>query len=316
MIKTIEHERQSPVEARVDLKDLIYPLFVIAGKGRKEDVSSMPGVSRFSSDLLIEQIRELKNLGLEKFLLFGVPDSKDWDGVEAYGKDNLVVQAIKAIRAEFSTITLMTDVCLCAYTKHGHCGLIDKGHEEINGELTLKALSNMALSHAQAGADYVAPSAMADGQVKAIRNKLDENGFKHVRIMGYSAKFASNFYGPFRSIADSAPAFGDRRGYQLDYNRIQPALHKVEEDVQGGADIVMVKPALGYLDVIRKVKDSFSKPLAVYNVSGEYSFVKQGADVNLWKEKDMVYEILSSFKRAGADLIITYHAKDIARWQN
>lgn len=300
----------------IDLSGLICPLFVISGQCKKERIPSMPGIHRFSIDRLIEEVGSLNSLGLNKYLLFGVPSKKSWMGSEAYDDKNIVAEAIKKLKANYGNINLFTDVCLCAYTSHGHCGIIKKGQKTINAKETLKALSRMALVHAHAGADYVAPSAMANGQVAAIRDKLDLNGFYKAKIMGYSAKFASNFYGPFRAIANSSPAFGDRRGYQLDCKDLQAALDKVKEDIEGGADIVMVKPAIGYLDVVSKVKGRFDKPLAVYNVSGEYAFVKQGMRSGLWKERDVVSEIFSSFKRAGADLIITYHAKDIALWQN
>lgn len=297
------------------LSTLIQPCFVVGGKGIQDPIQSMPGISRFSVDRLIREVRSSYDLGITKFLLFGAPQAKSWKGTSAYDDDNIVAQALKVLKIKFPDITLMTDICLCAYTTHGHCGIVPKGKEKIHRASTLKALSDMALTHAKAGADYVAPSAMIDGQVKAIRQKLDQHGFQQTRIMGYSAKFASNFYGPFRDIADSAPAFGDRTGYQLDYCKADVALRKVKEDIQSGADIVMVKPALGYLDIVRQVKDFSCKPVAVYNVSGEYALVKNGVKSGLWKEKNIVYEILSSFKRAGADLIITYHAKDIAKWQ-
>ncbi|MDP8213078.1 MAG: porphobilinogen synthase [Candidatus Zapsychrus exili] len=299
----------------IDLKQLIYPLFVVSGESKKQKVPSMPGVFRFSVDTLVKEVRHLRELGIKKYLLFGVPNSKDWQGTGAYRQGNIVEEAVGALKSSFKDIVIMTDVCLCAYLTHGHCGIIKKGAKIINRSQTLKALSSMALTHARAGADYVAPSAMAKGQVAAIRKQLDKEGYFDVKIMGYSAKFASNFYGPFRKIASSAPLFGDRSKYQLDSKRTDVALQKIKEDIGAGADIVMVKPALSYLDVIRKAKDSFKKTLAVYNVSGEYSLIKTGARQGFFKEKDIVYEILHSFKRAGADLIITYHAKDIATWQ-
>ena len=294
--------------------DLIYPYFVTGGRGKKEKIGSFPGQFRFSLDRLIKDIEELDRLGVGRILLFGIPDHKDRQGSSAFTKDNIVSLAVSQIKSRFPHITIMTDVCLCAYTSHGHCGIIGPGQKIIANKPTLEALSRMALSHAEAGADYVAPSAMAKGQVSAIRKALNAHGFRNTRIMGYSAKFASNFYGPFRDAAKSAPEFGDRRGYQLDYRDKDRAVREVEDDVKEGADIVMVKPALSYLDIIKEVKSKFKKPLAAYNVSGEYAFVKYGASSGLWDEKNMVFEIITSIKRAGADLIITYHAKDIARW--
>lgn len=299
----------------IDLTALIYPLFVVPGRRIKQPVPSMPGVCRFSEDRLADEVKKLQDSGVGQFLLFGVPSSKDWRGTEACKGDSIIANAVRRVKSEVPQATVMTDICLCAYTHHGHCGIVKRGERWINKTETLKALSTMALKHVEAGADYVAPSAMADGQVRVIRNELDAHGFHDKKIMGYSAKFASNFYGPFRQVADSAPSFGDRRGYQLDYRQLWPAVKKVDEDIAGGADIVMVKPALGYLDVVRKVKDIFDKPLAVYNVSGEYSLVKEGVRSGLWRERDIISEIFSYFKRAGADLIITYHAKDIALWQ-
>ena len=296
--------------------DLIYPYFVTEGINKKKEIKSFPEVFRFSVDRLIEDIGETRKIGLTKILLFGVPSDKDALGVAAYQKDNIVALAVKRIKKEFPALTVMTDVCLCAYTDHGHCGIIKKSKTgfKIDSDKTLKALAQIALSHADAGADWVAPSAMAKKQVKAIRDALDKNEFKETKIMGYSAKFASNFYGPFRNAANSAPGFGDRRGYQLNYADAALALKEIKDDIQEGADMVMVKPALSYLDVIKEAGLKFSFPLAAYNVSGEYAAVKYGARFGAWDEKKMVFEIITSIKRAGADFIITYHAKDIARW--
>lgn len=298
----------------ISVDELIYPLFVKRGIGLREDILSMPGVFRFSPDTLVQEVSKLERIGLRQFLLFGVPDEKDWLGSGAYREDNIVSESIHLLKLRFSNITIITDVCLCAYTSHGHCGVIQRGKDAIDNSATLRSLSSMALSHAEAGADFVAPSAMAKNQVKAIRKVLNKNGYTHTKIMGYSAKFFSNFYGPFRAVANSAPKFGDRRGYQLDYTESESALTEVKKDIKEGADIVMIKPSLGYLDIVRNVKDKFSYPLAVYNVSGEYSMVKNGAKNGFWDEKAAVFEIISSIKRAGADLIITYHAKDIAKW--
>ncbi|MDP8229718.1 MAG: porphobilinogen synthase [Candidatus Gorgyraea atricola] len=302
----------------IKLDNLIYPLFVKKGKYLREKIPSMPGVYRFSPDMLLDEALSLQRLGIKKILLFGIPDRKDWYGKSAYGKKNIVSESLKLLKRSFPEITVITDVCLCAYTSHGHCGVIKKQETRDKGQgciidnnKTLKILAKIALSHAQAGADYVAPSAMAKDQVKAIRKTLDKKGFKKTKILGYSAKFASNFYGPFRDIVDSAPRFG-KRTYQLDFTKREDALKEIEADIKEGADIVMVKPALGYLDVVKEARDRFDHPLAVYNVSGEYAMVKNSTR----QEKDLVLEIISSIKRAGADFIITYHAKDIARWVN
>ena len=298
----------------IELDTLIYPLFVKKGEYVREEISSMPGVHRFSPDMLLDEVLYLQRLGITKVLLFGIPDKKDARGSAAYEKKNIVAEAVSLLKKSFPEITVITDVCLCAYTSHGHCGIIKNGKKNIDNPSSLKALSRMALSHAASGADYVAPSAMLENQVRAIRNTLDRNGYKRTKILSYSAKFASNFYGPFRDIADSSPKFGNRRAYQLDFTSREDALKEIEEDIKEGADVVMVKPGLSYLDIIKEARRKFRHPLAVYNVSGEYSMVKNGANNNSWREKDMVFEILSSIKRAGADYIITYHAKDIAKW--
>lgn len=303
--------------------DIIYPYFVVDGINRKEKISSFPGQHRLSVNLLTKDIKGLANLGIDKVLLFGVPDSKDRLGSHAHKDDNIVSKAIRQIKKRFPRITIFTDVCLCAYTSHGHCGIVKSGKSRvgswekknfIDSKATLKALAKMALAHARAGADYVAPSAMAKRQVAAIRKELDKNGYSKTKIMGYSAKFASNFYGPFRNAADSAPKFGGRRAYQLDYAGKEAALREIEDDISEGADIVMVKPAFGYLDIIAEARRRYGHPIAAYNVSGEYAFVKYGARRGLWDEDEMVKEVITSIKRAGADHIITYHAKDIARW--
>jgi len=300
----------------IDLGKLIYPLFVKKGRYLREEIVSMPGVYRFSPDMLLDQVLCLQKLGLKHILLFGVPDKKDWDGKLAYADKNIVAEAVGLLKKSFPEIIVITDVCLCSYTSHGHCGVIKDKRKGIDNKATLSSLCRIALSHAASGADYVAPSAMAENQVRAIRKALDRKGYKKTKILGYSVKFASNFYGPFRDIANSSPRFGDRSTYQLDYTDRENALKEIKDDIEEGADIIMVKPGLGYLDVVEEAKRKFKHPLAVYNVSGEYSMVKKGAQSSLWKEKDMVFEIISSIKRAGADFIITYHAKDIARWLN
>ncbi|MFH1783155.1 MAG: porphobilinogen synthase [Candidatus Omnitrophota bacterium] len=298
----------------IEVDKLIYPLFVKKGRNLKEEILSMPGVYRFSPDLLVKEVGVLKKLGIRRILIFGIPLTKDPKGTSSYVEGNMVSSAVKLIKFFHPEMTIITDVCLCNYTTHGHCGIIKKRTRKIDNIATLKALSRIALSHANAGADCVAPSAKAKNEVRAIRKTLDSSGFKHIKIMGYSAKFASNFYGPFRDIADSAPRFGDRKSYQLDYARADHALDRAKQDIKEGADIIMVKPTLGYLDIVKNLKHRFKHPLAAYNVSGEYSMVKNGVKAGFWKEKDMVLEIISSIKRSGADYIITYHAKDIAKW--
>ncbi|MFA5146825.1 MAG: porphobilinogen synthase [Candidatus Omnitrophota bacterium] len=294
--------------------DLICPYFVTGGKGIEERIRSFPGQFRFSIDRLAKDMDGLAGSGINKVLIFGVPAGKDGQGSFAYLKNNIVSSAVREIKKRFPRLKVMTDVCLCAYTNHGHCGILKGRDKQIDNKATLETLSRIAVAHAEAGADYVAPSAMAKGQVKAIRKALDGNGHRKTKIMGYSAKFASNFYGPFRNAAKSAPAFGDRRAYQLNYRDRKNALREIGDDIGEGADIVMVKPALSYLDIIRETRSEYSIPLAAYNVSGEYAFVKHGVRQGLWREKEIVFEIVSSIKRAGADLIITYHARDIARW--
>ena len=303
------------LSSTIKKSDLIMPYFVIEGRRKIEPITSMPGIARLSIDNLLKDIGGLRKLGIKKVLLFGVcsPKYKDEKASYAYSLEGIVPQAVAAIKRELKDVTVITDVCLCAYTLHGHCGIV-KSRVKIDNKKTLKALSEIALRHAEAGADWVAPSAMAKKQVYTIRKSLDKNGFKKTKILGYSAKFASNFYGPFRDAADSAPKFGDRKAYQLDYSDLRQALSEIEDDIKEGADAVMVKPALSYLDIISRAKQKFNKPLVAYNVSGEYSFVKLGAKFGFWDERKMVNEIMASIKRAGADSIITYHAKDIAGW--
>jgi len=309
------------MEISLKIKDLVYPYFIIDGKNKKEAIKNFPGVFRFSVDRLIRDIEVTVRLRLGTVLLFGISGKKDKNASAAYEENSIIAKAVREIKKEFSGMTVATDVCLCAYTTYGHCGILeatglknDKPRVKIDHKRTLNALGKMALVHARAGADWVAPSAMAKRQVATIRTALDKNGFKEAKILGYSAKFASNFYGPFRQAADSLPAFGDRSGYQLDYKDPGSALSEIEADIKEGADMVMVKPALSYLDIVRQARQKFRFPLAAYNVSGEYSMVKYGAKAGLWDEKKMVFEVLTSIKRAGADWIITYHAKDIAQW--
>ncbi|MGB9679174.1 MAG: porphobilinogen synthase [Thermoanaerobacteraceae bacterium] len=299
-------------ETDLDIKDLIYPLFVFSGQGNKQEISSMPGVYHFSVDLLIEEIKEVKDLGIPAVLLFGTTSQKDEFGTYAYKEDGIVQRAVRAIKEKIDDVAVITDVCMCGYTSHGHCGIVEG--KEILNDKTLEYLAKIALSHVEAGADIVAPSDMMDGRVKAIRELLDEKGYVNTPIMAYSAKYASSFYGPFREAADSAPRFGDRKTYQMDYGNSDEALKEVELDIEEGADIVMVKPALSYLDVIRRVKDNFKVPVAAYSVSGEYSMIKAAAMMGWLDEKAVVLEAMTSIKRAGADMIITYFAKDVAKW--
>ena len=292
--------------------NFIYPYFVVSGHDKKEEIDSFPNVFRFSIDRFLEDLSQLKNLGINKVLLFGVPDKKDEAGSEAYSGGNIIAMALKEIKKKFPSLIVMTDICLCAYTTHGHCGIVDG--KKIDNKATLKALAKIAVAHAEVGADYVAPSAMVDKQVLEIRRILDREGYKNTKIMSYSAKFASNFYGPFRNAASSTPKFGDRKGYQLDFADADIALKEIADDIREGADIVMVKPALSYLDVVKEASRKFKKPLAAYNVSGEYAMIKQSAKAGLLDEKKTVLEILTGIKRAGAEHIISYHAKDVVRW--
>jgi len=299
-------------ETRVDVGDLVYPLFVVEDNGIQQEISSMPGQYRLSSDLLPKEVESVAKLGIPAILLFGVPKNKDEVGSQAYHPKGVIQQAIRAIKKATPELLVITDICLCEYTSHGHCGVVVNG--DVDNDKTLELLAKTALSHAQAGADMVAPSDMMDGRVRAIRQTLDGNGFQNTPIMAYAAKYASAFYGPFREAAESAPQFGDRRSYQMDAPNWREALREVEQDIAEGADIVMVKPALPYLDVIRKVRDTFNYPLAAYSVSGEYAMVKAAAQQGWLDEKKIVLEMLTSIKRAGADIIITYYAKEAARW--
>jgi len=297
-------------ETELHPKNIILPYFVVEGKGTREPIKSMPGVYHLSIDNLLKDIPEA--VGIQSILLFGIPESKDRLGSQAYKKDGVVQKAIRAVKKKFKNLIVILDVCLCGYTSHGHCGIVKDG--KIDNDASLEALAKIALSYAEAGADFVAPSAMMDGQVKAIRDTLDENGFKDVGILAYSAKYASNFYGPFREALDSAPQFGDRRTYQMDFRNSDEALREIKQDIDEGADIVMVKPALAYLDIIYRAKQKFNVPIAAYNVSGEYSMIKKLSGGDRIKERDLALEILTSIKRAGADLIISYFGKEIGKW--
>jgi porphobilinogen synthase len=298
-------------ETRLVPDDLILPLFVCPGRGVKREVTSMPGVAQMSVDNIVAEARETLAAGVPAVILFGLPERKDDIGSEAWNDDGEVQRAIREIKERVPGLAVITDVCMCEYTDHGHCGVVREG--DVDNDATLELLVREALSHARAGADIVAPSDMMDGRVGAIRDALDENGFHQVAIMAYSAKFASAFYGPFREAADSAPQFGDRRSYQMDPPNGDEAIREVMYDLEEGADIVMVKPALAYLDLIWRVKQEFGVPVAAYNVSGEYSMIR-AAGINGWvDEKRATLEVLTSIKRAGADLILTYFAKDVAR---
>jgi len=299
-------------ETRLTTRGFIYPMFVCPGSGVRVEISSMPGVYRQSPDRLVEECREVESLGIPAVMLFGIPEHKDERGSEAWSPTGAVQRAIEAIRHAKLNLVVMTDVCLCEYTSHGHCGLIEKG--EVANDPTLALLAEAALSHARAGADMVAPSDMMDGRVAAIRKSLDAHGFADLPILAYAAKYCSGFYGPFREAAQSAPQFGDRRSYQMDPANAREALREVQLDLDEGADLVMVKPALAYLDIIRRVRERFDVPVAAYNVSGEYAMVKAAARNGWIEEQRVVMEILTGIQRAGADMVLTYHAKDVARW--
>ncbi len=310
-LRRTENLRRLIREAYLSVDNLIAPYFVIDGKNKKEPISAMPGVYRLSIDNLLKEIAILKKSKIPAILLFGIPKKKDEIGSSAYDDEGITQRAVRAIK-KTSDLVVITDVCLCAYTSHGHCGIVKDN--EIDNDATLEILGKVAVSHAKAGADIVAPSGMMDGQVKVIRESLDLEGFSSVGIMAYSAKYASSFYGPFREAMDSAPEFGDRKSYQMDPSNIDEALREIELNIEEGADIVMVKPALSYLDVISRVKQKYNFPLAAYNVSGEYSLIKAATKSGWIDERKIVLEILTSIKRAGADMIITYHAKDVASW--
>jgi porphobilinogen synthase len=312
-LRSSETLRAMVRETTLDAGDLIYPVFVKPGTGLRDEISSMPGVFQLSVDELEREATDLLGLGIPAVILFGLPESKDEAGSGAYAEDGIVQQAVRELKAKAPGLLVITDVCMCEYTSHGHCGALDEGGCVMN-DVTLEMLAKTALSHVEAGADMVAPSDMMDGRVGAIRGALDAEGFEDTPIMAYAAKYASAYYGPFREAADSAPAFGDRKGYQMDPANAEEALREVELDIEEGADIVMVKPALAYMDVIRRVKDTFGMPTAAYNVSGEYAMVKAAAAKGWIDEERVVLETLTGLRRAGADLILTYHAKDAARW--
>ncbi|HOD41120.1 MAG TPA: porphobilinogen synthase [Candidatus Wallbacteria bacterium] len=304
--------RDMVCETSFSLSNLIMPYFVIAGENKKNAIGSMPGIYRYSVDLLVEEVRSAAALGVKSVILFGVGEEKDDVASRAYAEDGLIPNAVTALKNALPEIFVITDVCLCEYTSHGHCGLVL--NDCIDNDKTIELLGASALAHVRAGADMVAPSDMMDGRVGYIRQALDEECFTNIPILSYSAKYASNFYGPFRDAADCAPKFGDRRSYQMDFRNSAEALREVSQDLEEGADIVMVKPALSYLDIIYRVKTESKMPVCAYNVSGEYAMVKAASQNGWLDEKKTAVEILTSIKRAGADLIITYHANELARW--
>ncbi len=298
-------------ETHLSADQLILPLFATFGKGVKKPITSMPGHFQLSVDLLVKEVQECRELGIPAVLLFGIPERKDEAASGAFARDGIVQQAVRRIRDKVPDILVVTDVCLCEYTDHGHCGMIEKG--EVHNDMTLEVLAETALSHAKAGADMVAPSAMMDGQVGAIREGLDEGGYENVPILAYAAKYASCFYGPFRDAAESAPRFGDRKAYQMDPANGDEAIREMNLDVQEGADLLMVKPALPYLDIIRRAKEEFDLPVAAYNVSGEFAMIKAAAQLGWLDEEKAMMESLTAIRRAGADILITYFAREAAK---
>lgn len=296
----------------INLDQFIYPIFVEEGTNIKEEIPSMPNQYRYSIDMLSGELKELKDLGIKSLLLFGIPKIKDEVGSEAYNDNGIVQEAVRYIKKNFPEFLIVTDVCMCEYTSHGHCGILNGNH--VNNDVTLNYLAKIAVSHVKAGADIVAPSDMMDGRIQAIREALDKNGYINTPIMAYSVKYASSYYGPFRDAADSAPSFGDRKTYQMDFRNSKDYKREVIADTEEGADFIMVKPALPYLDIIKVVSEETNLPVVAYNVSGEYSMVK-AASLNGWvDEKKIVMENMYAIRRAGADIIISYHTKDIAKW--
>ena len=304
--------RRMVQETKLSAGDFIYPIFVTHGRDVRKQVAPMPGIHQLSLDQLVPEVGEIVELGIPAVLLFGIPAKKDAEGTEAYDPAGIVQEAIRVMKQSASGVMVVTDVCMCEYTDHGHCGVVTDG--KVDNDRTLELLAKTALSQAEAGADMVAPSAMMDGQVAAVRDALDSGGFQDTPIMAYSAKYDSAFYGPFRVAAESAPQFGDRSGYQMDPANIRQAMREIEQDIEEGADIVMVKPALAYLDVLAAAKKAFGHPMAAYNVSGEYAMVKAAAESEWIDGQRVTMEILTAIKRAGADVIISYHAKEAAHW--
>ncbi|MBI1977346.1 MAG: porphobilinogen synthase [Candidatus Omnitrophica bacterium] len=299
-------------ETVLSLDQLIMPYFLVEGTQIKTEIESMPGQFRFSIDRFLGELEELEELGIEHILLFGIPSRKDDHASGAYDANGVIQKSVQEIKKRFPNLTVITDVCLCEYMSHGHCGVVEGSH--VLNDATLPLLAKTALSHAEAGVDMVAPSDMMDGRIQAVRKALDSNGFSHTPVLSYAAKYASSFYGPFRDAAQSRPQFGDRKSYQMDHANVNEALREIEMDIEEGADLVMVKPALAYLDVIRAAKVKFNTPIAAYNVSGEYAMVKAACAMGYLDERKAVQEILTSFARAGASVILTYHAKEVAQW--
>ena len=307
------HLRKLVRETTVSVDDFIYPLFARSGEGIKTEVASMPGVYQMSIDEIVKECAELKSLGIYSIILFGIPDVKDSIGSDALSENGIIAQAVRAVKAAHPDMFVVTDLCFCEYTDHGHCGIIDHVHETVDNDATLEISATQVLVHAKAGADMIAPSGMMDGIIETLRSALDANGFENLPIMSYSTKFASGYYGPFRDVAESVPSFGDRSTYQMDpANRREAIAESIADEMQG-ADILMVKPALAYLDIIRDIKENTSLPLAVYNVSGEYAMLKFAGMNNLIDYERVVMETMTAFKRAGADIIISYHAKEVAK---
>ncbi len=311
-LRKTENIRRMVRETYVTKNDLIYPLFVCEGKDVKKPITSMPGNFQMSIDYLVKEAKEVDRLGIPAIILFGIPAEKDAVGSDATSSEGIIQRAVRAIKDQIPDLYVITDVCFCEYTNHGHCGPIK--NNDVDNDATLELLGKQVITHAEAGADMVAPSGMMDGMIGAIRLALDDNNFRELPIMSYAAKYASGFYGPFRDAADSAPQFGDRRTYQMDPPNVREALKEVELDVEEGADIIMVKPALAYLDIIQAVRQTTNLPVAAYNVSGEFSMVKAAAQLGWIDEKKVAMELLTSIKRAGADIILTYFAKDVVRW--
>lgn len=311
-LRANENLRRLVRETTLSVDDLIYPMFVVHGRNVATQISSMPGCYHYSVDNLVTAAKELASLGIPGTILFGIPEEKDALGSQAYADDGIIQQAVRAIKDAVPALLVITDVCLCEYTDHGHCGIVEAG--EVQNDRTVELLVKESLSHARAGADVIAPSDMMDGRVGAIRKALDQGGYENIPIMAYSAKYASAFYGPFREAAESAPQFGDRRSYQMDAANTEEALREVALDIEEGADILMVKPALAYLDVIHRVKTAFQVPIAAYNVSGEYAMIKAAAQNGWIDEKRVALEALTGIKRAGADMILTYFAKQAVKW--
>ena len=308
-----ENLRNLVNETKLSVDDFIYPLFIKYGKGIKKEIDSMPGVYQMSIDNAIKECEELKSLGIKSIILFGIPEVKDSIGSDALCDHGVIATAIKEIKKAHPDMFITTDLCFCEYTDHGHCGILDMKNKTVNNDKTLEILGEQAIIHAKAGADMIAPSGMMDGMITAIRDALDKEGFINLPIMSYSTKFASGYYGPFRDVAESAPSFGDRRSYQMNPSNRREAINESLEDEKEGADILMVKPALAYMDIIRDIRERTLLPLAVYNVSGEYSMLKMAGKMGLIDYDKVMLETLIGFKRAGADIIITYHAKEAAR---